>query len=89
MPVISGVVSVSKYFIIELWWNCYSGSHWKRVDLFNEVITGSVIRNSVFSGFSFSLLRDRGWYGIDDINLKDFFAGKGMRCDWLNAFHAP
>ena len=41
------------------------GAHWERMVLFNEVMTASTIKDSVFSGFTASLIADSGWYGFD------------------------
>jgi hypothetical protein len=51
-------------------------------------MTASTIKNSVFSGFSLNLLKDTGWYGIDEIHFEDIFAGKNMGCDWLKYCHS-
>ncbi len=58
------------------------GAHWERAALFNEVMTASTIKDSVFSGFTFNLLKDSGWYGINDVHFEDLFAGQGMGCNW-------
>jgi leishmanolysin len=65
------------------------GSHWERAALFNEVMIGSEIKDSVFSGLTFTLLKDIGWYGFDEVNFENFYAGKGMGCDWLKICHFP
>ena len=52
-------------------------------------MTASSMKDSVFSGFTFSLLKDTGWYGIDEVHFENLYAGKGMGCDWLKACHAP
>ena len=45
-------------------------------------MTASVIKDKVFSGFSFSLLKDSGWYGVEERHFEDLFAGKDMGCSW-------
>ncbi len=45
-------------------------------------MTASVIKDSVFSGFSFNLLIDSGWYGIDEIYFENLFFGKNKGCEW-------
>jgi hypothetical protein len=65
------------------------GAHFERAILFNEVMTASTIKDAVFSGFTFSLLKDTGWYGIDETHFENFYVGKNMGCDWLKACHSP
>jgi hypothetical protein len=50
--------------------NASQGAHWERSALFNEIMTASDIKDSVFSGFTFNLLKDSGWYGIDDTHFE-------------------
>jgi hypothetical protein len=57
--------------------------HWERTVFFNEVMTASSIKDSVFSGFTYSLLKDSGWYGVDETKYEQFFAGRHMGCDWF------
>ena len=45
-------------------------------------MTASVIKDSVFSGFTCNLLKDSGWYGIDEIYFENLFVGKNMGCEW-------
>ena len=45
-------------------------------------MTGSPIKDSVFSGFSFSLLLDSGWYKINPKYVENLEAGKLMGCNW-------
>lgn len=59
------------------------GSHFERAALFNEIMTASDIKDAVFSGFTFNLLKDSGWYGIDERHFENFFAGQNMGCDWF------
>ena len=58
------------------------GAHWERVALFNEQMTASDIKDAVFSGFTFNLLKDSGWYDIEERHFEKFFAGKNMGCTW-------
>ena len=51
-------------------------------------MTASDIKDSVFSGFTFNLLKDSGWYEIDDSNFEDLFAGRNMGCDWYKYCHS-
>ena len=57
------------------------GAHWERAALFNEVMTASSIKDSVFSGFTFNLLKDSGWYDIEEKHFEELFAFRGMGCD--------
>jgi len=50
-------------------------SHFERAFFFNENMTASSFNNLKFSGFSFKLLEDSGWYGIDEKYFEDFHAG--------------
>ena len=59
------------------------GAHFERAVLFNEVMTASTIKDAVFSGFTFSLLKDCGWYGLNDSVFENLYVGKNMGCDWL------
>jgi hypothetical protein len=60
-----------------------AGAHFERSVFFNEVMTASTIKDQVFSGFGFSLLKDSGWYGIEERYFEELQAGKGMGCDWF------
>ena len=57
-----------------------AGSHFERAIFFNEVMTASEIKDAVFSGFSFSVLKDSGWYGINELFVEELQAGKDMGC---------
>ena len=46
-------------------------------------MTASTMKDSVFSGFSLSLLKDTGWYGVNEKKFEDLFVGKDMGCDWF------
>jgi leishmanolysin-like peptidase len=59
------------------------GSHFERTIFFNEIMTASSIKDQVFSGFSFSLLLDSGWYRINPKYIEDLEAGKLMGCNWF------
>jgi len=64
-----------------------AGSHFERTFFFNEFMTPSAIDNEVASGFSFNLLKDTGWYGVEDHFFENFHAGKNMGCSWFEACH--
>jgi len=51
------------------------GSHFERTLYFNEVMTGSTSTDMTFSGFTWSVLADSGWYGIDLKKADVFSAG--------------
>ena len=40
------------------------------------------MKDRVFSGFSFSLLLDSGWYKINTKYIENFEVGKLMGCGW-------
>jgi len=46
-------------------------------------MTGAYLLNQSYSGFTWSLLKDSGWYGIDLINSDPFSAGLNSGCDYL------
>jgi len=50
-------------------------SHFERTLFFNENMTASSIKDAVFSGFTWSVLADSGWYGVDLKNADVFSAG--------------
>ncbi len=62
--------------------NGSKGSHFERTILFNEIMTASSIKDSVFSGFTNSLLLDSGWYKINGKYVENLEAGKLMGCGW-------
>ena len=47
-------------------------------------MTASTFKDDVFSGFSFSLLLDSGWYKINAKYVEKLEAGKLMGCGWYN-----
>ena len=46
-------------------------------------MTASDIKDATFSGFGFSVLKDSGWYGVDEKYYENFFAGKNQGCEWF------
>jgi len=53
-----------------------AGSHFEITLYFNEVMTGNnKLPDSTFSAFTWSVLADSGWYGIDLKNADVFSAG--------------
>jgi len=53
-----------------------TGSHFERTLYFNEIMTGNnFFPNESYSGFTWSVLADSGWYGIDLKNADVFSAG--------------
>ena len=53
-----------------------AGSHFERSFYFNEVMTGNIFFNEkAYSAFTWSVLADSGWYGIDLKNADVFSAG--------------
>jgi len=51
------------------------GSHFERTLYFNEEMSGSELPDSAYSGFTWSVLADSGWYGVDLKNADVFSAG--------------
>ena len=56
------------------------GSHLERSFFWNENMTASDYKDTQFSGFGFMLLKDSGWYGINESDFENFRAGKGKGC---------
>jgi len=52
-----------------------AGSHFEKTLYFNEVMIGSTSTYMIYSGFTWSVLADSGWYGIDLKNADVFSAG--------------
>jgi hypothetical protein len=48
------------------------GAHFERAIFMDENMTASDVQDEAFSGFSYSLLRDSGWYGIDEKYYETF-----------------
>jgi len=61
-----------------------AGSHFERTLYFNEVMTGTTSTDMIYSGFTWSVLADSGWYGIDLNNAETFSPGKNSGCGFLN-----
>ncbi len=59
------------------------GANFERASFFNETMTASDIKNVVFSGFTFNLLKDSGWYGVEERYFENLSANKNMGCLWL------
>ena len=59
------------------------GAHFERSAFFNEIMTASDIKNAIVSGFTFNLLKDSGWYGVEERHFKNLSAGKNMGCLWF------
>ena len=44
-----------------------AGSHWQRTAMYDELMTGTSLGTAkYFSGLTFALLKDMGWYTVDD-----------------------
>jgi len=52
-----------------------AGSHFEMTFYFNDVMTSAFFTEKVYSGFTWSVLADSGWYGIDLKNAEVFSAG--------------
>lgn len=62
-----------------------AGSHWEKVMIENEFMTASVIKHdAVYSGFTFSLLEDSGWYKPNYQNVDPVEWGKDNGCKFLD-----
>jgi leishmanolysin len=62
-----------------------AGSHWDRVTLGDETMTGADINEPKFSIFTLALLEDSGWYKPDYGLADDMYWGKGDGCAFLTA----
>ncbi|EGR32846.1 leishmanolysin family protein, putative, partial [Ichthyophthirius multifiliis] len=59
-------------------------SHWERTVIYNEMMTGDEVYDSVLSIFTIALLKDTGFYPEVNENMADnTFWGKGKGCDFL------
>ena len=47
------------------------------------------MKDRIFSGISFSLLLDSGWYKINPKYVENFEVGKQMGCDWYKKCFKP
>ncbi len=63
--------------------NGSAGSHFERLNYFNEVMTSSIMEFPIFSGFSAAILRDSGWYAVNETLVEQLVAGKNEGCDWI------
>ena len=64
-----------------------SGSHFERAVFFNEIMTASIMKDQVFSGFSLNLLKDSGWYGVNEAYADEMLVGRKMGCEWFKNCH--
>lgn len=53
-----------------------ANSHFERSYFFSEAMTGSTSAHMVYSGFTWSVLKDSGWYGVNLANSEVFTAGQ-------------
>jgi len=60
------------------------GSHFERRIFFNELMTGSTIRDTRFSEFTLAFLEETGWYQVDYKYAEPMTYGKDKGCDFLN-----
>ncbi len=60
-----------------------AGSHFERLNFFNEVMTSSTVDFPIFSGFSAAILRDSGWYAVNETLVEKLVAGKNEGCEWI------
>ncbi|EGR27298.1 leishmanolysin family protein, putative [Ichthyophthirius multifiliis] len=59
-------------------------SHWEKTVIFNEMMVGDDVSDSVLSIFTIALLKDTGFYTEVNENMADnIFWGKGKGCDFL------
>ena len=60
-------------------------SHWERNSVYNEYMTASNSKNTVFSRFTLALLDSTGWYtSVDYSYAEPMLWGKGKGCRMLN-----
>lgn len=60
-------------------------SHWERNSAFNDYMTASNSKNTVFSRFTLALLDSTGWYvSVDYSYAEPMIWGKGKGCKMLN-----
>ncbi len=60
-----------------------AASHWQRAAAYDQVMTGTSLGTKGFSGLTFALLKDSGWYGVDDSFAQKFNFGKNKGCSFV------
>ena len=61
------------------------GSHWERLAAYDELMTATQLgAQKGFSGLTFALLKDMGWYEVDDTFNDTSNYGYKMGCDFYN-----
>ena len=61
-----------------------ANSHWDRVTLGDEMMSGSSINQPKYSVFTMALLEDTGWYEPVYSYADDFIWGLGEGCGFIN-----
>lgn len=62
-----------------------AGSHWEKLQLGPEIMTGMVNKEMPLSGFTLALLADSGWYRVNTDLQEQLFWGRGRGCSFLQA----
>jgi hypothetical protein len=59
------------------------GAHWERYYLGNELMTAESTGNGVLSMFTIGMLKDCGWYRVNEDMAQYFAFGRGAGCGFL------
>ena len=61
------------------------GSHWERLTMYDELMTGTSLgAQKTFTGLTFAMLKDMGWYEVDDTFNDTTNYGFNKGCDFYN-----
>ena len=52
------------------------GTHWEQRAFRNDAMTASIVRDSAFTGITFALLKDSGWYDINEQDIQPQYWGR-------------
>lgn len=61
------------------------GSHWEKAILGNELMTAEAsFLHAIFSEFSIALLKDTGFYDVQNYSPEFLYFGRGSGCDFAS-----
>jgi hypothetical protein len=61
------------------------GSHWERVTMYDELMTATELgAHKSISGLTFAMLKDMGWYDVDDTFNDTTNYGYHLGCNFVN-----
>lgn len=59
------------------------GAHWEKYYFGNELMTAESTGDGILSGFTIGLLKDCGWYRVNETLTEYFSFGRGAGCEFL------